>query len=281
MGAIRDLDKYFWTRARPQPNGCWLWQGKPTKRTSERDPGYGRITINGVSHYAHRVAWELAHKMPVPEGTYICHDCPAGDNPLCVNPAHLYAGTALTNKQDSVRKGTYAHGETHGLVKDPSRAVRGEKHPAHTHADYFLRGEANPNAKLTQDMVDRIFSMANGGMSAREIAPAFGVSYGLIARVLAGRNIGWHPTSGGRDPGVAKATRLRRAHGAAHGSAKLTQELVDRIFALRLQGLSQQAITAQVGVNQSHVSKVLLFQTTWRPSDPNQQPLAAKDHFKT
>jgi HNH endonuclease len=46
---------------------------------------------------AHRLAWEIANGHPVPEDGLICHHC---DNPLCVNPAHLYLGTYQSNAQD-------------------------------------------------------------------------------------------------------------------------------------------------------------------------------------
>lgn len=60
--------------------------------------GYGVTWRNGKKHGAHRVA--LADSLGVPveelEGQ-ACHTC---DNPSCVNPKHLYLGTAKDNAQD-------------------------------------------------------------------------------------------------------------------------------------------------------------------------------------
>ena len=53
---------------------------------------------------AHRVAWMLHNKSKVPEGHVICHRC---DNPSCVNPGHLYAGTQSMNILESVNKGRH------------------------------------------------------------------------------------------------------------------------------------------------------------------------------
>jgi len=83
-------DKYM-----PEPNsGCFIWLGATQGK-------YGSIRLVGKTLRAHRIAWELVNgKIPRGEGYHgICvlHRC---DNPLCVNPQHLFLGTQKKNIHD-------------------------------------------------------------------------------------------------------------------------------------------------------------------------------------
>ncbi len=81
----------------PEPNsGCRLWLGKVHKTS-----GYAQIWHQG----RHRNASRVAHEVwigPIPEGKMVCHHC---DMPACIEPTHIYAGTALDNHNDMVRRG--------------------------------------------------------------------------------------------------------------------------------------------------------------------------------
>ena len=101
----------FEARFIPEPmSGCWLWIGN----TLTKRGGYGVFTCR-----PDRLAWHL-YRGGVPANTHILHRC---DNPLCVNPDHLFLGDQTTNMKDKCSKSRQDRGESHGMAKLTSAAV--------------------------------------------------------------------------------------------------------------------------------------------------------------
>lgn len=95
-------------------DGCWLWKGAGVK--------YGVFWFAGANESAHKVSYML-HKGDIPLGMQVCHTC---DHPKCVNPEHLFLGTAKDNAQDRVRKdrNRKQHGELQEMSKLSNEQVR-------------------------------------------------------------------------------------------------------------------------------------------------------------
>jgi len=147
--------RFFMPGDPPGPSACWPWAGNTFDR------GYGFIPYGAIykNYPAHRASYELFIG-PIPDGLHICHHC---DNPPCVNPAHLYAGTNTDNIRDKVTRGRSGIGHTR---------PGGEKHH---------------NAKLTNVEADEIRALYDsGGMSMRTLGARYGLSHFAIRKIVRG-----------------------------------------------------------------------------------------------
>lgn len=77
------------------PNGCWNFSGRLSSR------GYGMLKWQSKNTYAHRLMYVQTHGQ-IPDGLWVLHHC---DNPQCINPEHLYAGTPSDNAKDRENRG--------------------------------------------------------------------------------------------------------------------------------------------------------------------------------
>lgn len=113
------IENRFWSRVDPErdPARCWEWKG------AKNVYGYGKITNRGRDDKAHRVSWELAHGKELEHGVHVLHRC---DNPGCVNPGHLFAGSHRDNMLDRSKKERHPMRRFTGDDVRRMRAMRAE-----------------------------------------------------------------------------------------------------------------------------------------------------------
>lgn len=139
-------------------DACWPWLANRRRR------GYGSFKIASGRHgprggrrwatkLAHRASWSIAFGR-IPDTMHVLHRC---DNPPCVNPAHLFLGTALDNIRDRHAK----------------------------HRDARQQGESHGAAKLTAAQVEEIRAAR---ASQSEIAARFGLEPSHVSRIRRGKS---------------------------------------------------------------------------------------------
>lgn len=111
---MKNIKERFFSKIK-KTKKCWLWiAGKDLD-------GYGHFWLNGKTIKAHRLSYCLFNKNSIPKKICIMHKC---DNPSCVNPKHLIAGTMKDNMDDknNKKRGKYPGAPSNGMCK------KGHKH---------------------------------------------------------------------------------------------------------------------------------------------------------
>lgn len=143
----------FWSKVERLESGCLVWTG------ARDSSGYGHVRMPGRKlRSCHRLSWLLLFGY-IPNGMYVCHKC---DNPPCVNPSHLFLGTARDNALDRDAKG---------------RRGRGAPRKGYRRVGF---------GKLSDEDVRDIRGMCARGMMHRDIAARFGIAASTVSKIRNG-----------------------------------------------------------------------------------------------
>ena len=232
--AISENDKerfYNYVPTIPTERGCREWMG------SKRPQGYGRLKVGGKDVPAHRLAYFLEYG-ECPLTLFVCHRC---DNPICVEPTHLFLGTSLDNNRDMIAKGRayYPSGDDHHAKRNPGR---------------MQKGEARWNSKLKET---DILAIRADKRILREIAADYGVGQPTIHKIKHGKAWSQIPVS-------AHETAIRTRRGEDNGHAKLSEQKVIEIRArYAAGGVLIRALALEFGVTETSVSGAI-HRKTWK-----------------
>lgn len=140
---IEDPVSRFWSKVE-KTETCWVWtKGKDAQ-------GYGAFSFNGKNVRAHRFSYELVHG---PTELSVLHHC---DNPPCVNPNHLYAGTHSDNMKD-------AHSRNR---MDYSKLPHGDDH-------WLRQNTDNPNLELVRKGLKEYWNNPDNHVKQSELASEY------------------------------------------------------------------------------------------------------------
>jgi hypothetical protein len=155
-------------------SGCWVYMGATNGTSKYGRGGYGVISIGASKNkYAHRVVYECTYGS-IPKGMMVCHKC---DVRCCVNPLHLFLGTAKDNHLDKVMKG-----------RNKSPGAPGEKNATRKYP-WIVQGENNGRAALNWEIVRAIRKAHSEGKKQRQLAYQYGIGQSQISRIC--RNEHW------------------------------------------------------------------------------------------
>lgn len=174
-------------------SGCWLWIGSKTKK------GYGGFlrSIEGKNKYfyAHRFIYELANG-PIEKGLFCCHHC---DTPHCVNPDHIFLGTALDNTRDMIAKGRNKNCKV--ITEETKNAIRaayatGKYKQFEIKKTYnlapqtickIIKGYPGSwyNFKYKPEFIQEIKELyRNNNYSHAEIGEMYGLKFDMVGRII-------------------------------------------------------------------------------------------------
>jgi len=235
----QSLSERLWQKV-TKSDGCWLWNGHINQK------GYGTLKVNGVPQSVHRIAWELYYGEP-PGELLILQTCNVRH---CLKQEHLIVGKARHEK---------AIFENYINKDGPLHRSKPELGPC-----WLWAGE------IDKDGYGRFPAPMGKYILAHRAAWEFGVGPipdGL--RVLHSCDVrncvcGSHLFLGTNDDNSKDmVSKGRQARGEKSGQAKLNEQQVKQIRALRNAGWELKPLAMRFGVHFSVIWDIA-NRVTWK-----------------
>lgn len=156
-------------------NDCLIWIG-----SVKGDKGRPAFQMGKKSVYSSRYIYSKLIG-DIPDGTMVCHTC---DNPLCVNPAHLFLGSAMDNAKDMANKG---RGWWQVSSSDEVRERMISAKSIQVESGKVARGSMFRKSNITEADIPIIRSRAANGESQRKLAREYGVGQSNICQIVTRR----------------------------------------------------------------------------------------------
>lgn len=151
---IKDVGPRFWKYVRKNgPNGCWECERLDRK-------GYGRHYFGkkgliSKEFRAHRFLYFVTNPT-ADQSLMVLHRC---DNRRCVNPDHMFLGTAKDNADDMISKGRAKH----------------------------ACGEANAVSRFTTEQILKAKELHASGLGYTRVGRIVGISKTHVRSIIKGR----------------------------------------------------------------------------------------------
>ncbi|HUS95312.1 MAG TPA: HNH endonuclease [Hyphomicrobiaceae bacterium] len=172
--------------------GCWPWMGAKTRGR------YGHIKNPYTGKHARVIRLVCPE---INETTEACHSC---DNPECVNPEHLFAGTRSDNMQDAATKGRLpgSPGPRDAKTSIADRQKIRERYAAGESQQQLAEAYGVQQARISQivlgkhqrryrkyhppEIVSSIREQYTAGARQVDLAKLFGLAQSTISRIVRG-----------------------------------------------------------------------------------------------
>lgn len=227
--AERFLDKF----AQGNSDECWNWQA------NTNGSGYGLLWSleDKRKVLAHRYSLTYFTGIKLRPNQLVLHSC---DNPACVNPAHLRAGSHKDNVADMDARGR--------------RVV------------VALKGDGNPGSTLKPSEVASLLRDYIAGVPRKDIAAKYRISEYSVSDYTDGKS--WTHLHGKH--GCPTLEELK----AAKRTTPVTEEIAREIWRLHFDGLNSRDI-AKTTEQSIHAVEGLIAGKTWRhlPDAPSIESL--------